>query len=402
MIAVADRETTLGNVPGIKIMVDTKEIDLSSYRTAFEAVHNRKLAMTDDELIYMIASLDAEEYGWDELVPHMLTVEANVAKANQLEQSKGVAISSAATDLATKAGKNAELVAAAWSYLKADETKKRGAAAFLILLQKAFTPEELATIPIVGSEGGNNPDLFKVPGQAQKGSYVRKFAEGLPPGREIQAEIDKVKAIAGKDSNKDTKEKMLQGRKNNLVKLCRDAFRIMQKMKAINDLTDAIAKFNMISDGKGGEELSPVYPILVEQKGKPSTYRIMNNSDFLSLVPAAGQSFDKLMATGGRETPDPKDKEDAKIMTIDNATVRLGELAQFFMDMYDNGKLVGAFYEKFNAPAEESDALVLSTWEVVKFGEHIKPKIQKRALALLAAQEQAEKDKLAGNVKDAA
>lgn len=283
---------------------DQKVVD--DLREMFAVAQNRDTTLFDEEILAVAKKVKGTDDKADmERIEKMVIAETEVSK-----EASDLAIASevkkAAIDFAQKAAHSEEILTEIGDYIIADTKKKRGAVNYLILLEKTYTKEEMDNCPIVGSgpekAAGSNKlvDLYKVPGQAAKGSFYRDLALSFGPGKEA---FDRYVAITGKvgdyaamdDRTREGKAKDAKTEYELAVRLTRDAFRIHQKMAQVNELGHVVAQYDYDEINDEKVLTNSKRPIVIEQVGKSRNYQRKSVGEFLKCDPVkAGREATKL------------------------------------------------------------------------------------------------------------
>ncbi len=177
------------------------------------------------------------------------------------------------------------------------------------------------SLPIVDSEGGNNPDLFmwKDPNSDAKEkqvSFYTIWTDNTPEGLKVLEEMRWLKALGDPEmrdddipddykakydgpAKRESRKKYLIGRRTTIRNCYKRAVQLMHQLDAINELAGVTAKLIKNADGTGYENFIHVFTKVEDRRTVDTMH--LTVSQLLKLKPAAiaehGGTFAALKAS---------------------------------------------------------------------------------------------------------
>lgn len=261
-----------------------------------------------------------------------------------------------AAELAKIAAKDKELMTHVHDLSEANVMQKRKGLTVALALGEAYTEEQLSEFPVPGSETGNNPDKYTVPGKNAKGvvtnkkrSFYRDFAEFTPEGAELKARLQAIRDDASLgDRQKESKAASFETRLDYLAGVYGSAVAFITQMRVINEMFDGkVEAYIMPSDepeAKEGEYSNSTKPMMIADLENKGNGKVMSVGAFLALKPKAaeGKGFKELIATSSRKGKGDHTATDTKIPNADKAADVMLALVNFFDDKDAYAKLAKA------------------------------------------------------------
>lgn len=260
---------------------------------------------------------------------------------------------------------------------EAREIMKRAGLVWLLELRRVYSDEEMDSLPVPGTDTGNNPDKYKRSAntgtgerQSPVGAFYLDWFDETPMGKHINGQIKAIKDAKSKavgadltlNDNVPKRDAMLnkwEARRTNGVTQVRLAVNIWLKMRSISEyLPNVEVEFLTTGEDNNVEVMATTTPIRVYGTVKPHNSYVYSIGSFLQLKPSvaaekAGNTGDQaaaLDATTAREPNGPQ-TYDWSIKDIPSFNYGMSELS----NLLDNGKTVTALIVALNKTDSDAD-----------------------------------------------
>lgn len=225
--------------------------------------------------------------------------------------------------------------------------------------------DKFPELPVPGSEGGNNPDKYPVPGKKAKGSVVKDLFSELPPGKALLTDLDGIsKALV---SSTETPAKWKAPKfEGGMVQLKKTQAKLKQRYSAgLRVVSTAIAfefqwqklqEFASVKSELSDDPNDPqTYPVAIFNVKKMTEFKVMSIGAFLSLdLDAAaekGGSYTDVTETTRRGAYD--DESDEGIKNFDEFEERVTDVTNFLEKLMGDKAMQTALYRRLNDPAAD-------------------------------------------------
>lgn len=196
-------------------------------------------------------------------------------------------------------------------------------------------------------------------------SFYDLLAASLPEGKRLDnaiAALDKAKADTSKAiriGDHASDRAALVARRTNLRASIRKGVALHLQFKAVEELTDVICKYRANKDVL----ISTTYPIVISDKNDHANASAYSIAQFLAMKPETakneavvkekGSQWAALVTSGGKGADDKSETGEA--WTIDTVEENAAMMAHWL----ENKDNIALLYKRLNAPAAESDAMVV-------------------------------------------
>lgn len=297
--------------------------------------------------------------------------------------TEGDTFKAKAVELASR--ESEEMSSAITVVMKAKEDWQGGPVRVLLAMQETYG-EELASFPEPDSEGGNNPDKFKIAVTGNDGkttmkqtSFYAEFADATKEGKAICDELAFIKRAnnpemaqdgipqAIKDMNPQervTRENFLKGRRATIRASYKKAMALGFQLVAVNGLPGMVAEIVMTDSGEVENTTKPILVYEEVVKGPVKKWEHFSIGSFCKLdvgkAKEKGGNLTALKGTVARNTNGGATGNNGKatdvpaIATVETFVERFVDVFRFMDQMQldksqkDIGKLYKVLKEKDN------------------------------------------------------
>jgi hypothetical protein len=334
--------------------------ELAEYRKFFHAAEGRELDLDDVQLrtAILMQDDDRSEEEWVEIFKahEKLDEDEEILETSTPSVSAVTAEKLSAWKLAEKIADDPELDRAAKAFVKAVEITKMAPALFGAFLQRHYSKEELAAMPMPGSRKTdkdgrfvtNNPDYYshKIGGENVKGSWWQDFVARLHFGAELFERKQKLEHWRSDEGRKDAPQEYkgdstkialeldkIKRRIGSLVRAMRRAYLIVDQFQKIRDLLPRVEADYIWDDDERTKVTEAEKCIIIMSKARAGKMEFLTVTQFISLDPAKalanGGTYEALVETLSREPKKTSTQGEGLIVSTNNVEMVLSSFNVF-------------------------------------------------------------------------